>query len=86
MPALIPRESEKNNAVWVCSDCDAVFTASHPRDRLAPGEITRLNTAFIRHCRRHHRNTVIVPVPEAPDPSRFGRLMRILEWLKRRAA
>lgn len=86
MPALIPKESENDNTLWVCSDCDAVFTASHPRDRLPPGEIIRVNTAFIRHCQRHHRNTVIVPLPEAPDSSRFGRVMLILEWLRRRAA
>jgi len=84
MPAPIPRESQNHNAVWVCSDCDVLFAASHPRDRLAPREIIRVNTAFLRHCRRRHRNTVIVPLPEAHDAYRFGWVTRILEWLRTR--
>jgi len=84
MPALIPRESQSQNAVWVCSDCDALFTASHPKDRLVPTETIRVKTAFLRHCRRHHRKGVILLFPEPPDPSRFGWLLRIVEWFRRR--
>jgi len=84
MPALIPREPELRNAVWICSDCDALFEASHPRDRLTPRETARVNTAFLRHCREYHRNTVIVLLPEPPDLSRFGWLMQTVEWFRRR--
>jgi hypothetical protein len=83
MPALIPRESQNQNAVWVCSDCDTLFAASHPRDRLAPREIARVNTAFLSHCRRHLRKSVILLLPEPNDPWRFGWLMQIIEWFRR---
>jgi len=82
MPALLPRENE--NAVWVCSDCDALFVAPHPRDQLGPREIARVNTAFLNHCRRQHRKSVILLLPEPNDPSRFGWLLRIVEWFRRR--
>ena len=83
MPALIPRESQNQNAVRVCSDCDALFAASHRRDQLAPREIAPVNTAFLRHCRRHHRKSVILLLPEPNDPSRLGWLLRIVEWFRR---
>lgn len=85
MPALIPKAFTEQSQpfVWVCSDCNMLFSTRQLPGTYPASDIVRINREFAQHSRRRHPGAVVVTLQDFHEEKAAPSLMESLRgWVR----